>query len=157
MRAPIRAISPHSIIRPEGQPPAAHTIEITAKGSENSVCENITSSLNIFSLCPAILKAFRITIAILQSVHADHVHMQDILRWSAGTGKPISYSLSEKDGVRVQSRARLRGQGIDHTSAPSRANVLSNAARRPSISSSIITRGGWKANTFRPTPFFPTK
>ena len=33
----------------DGHPPAAHTMDMIANGSEKSVCENMTSSLNIFS------------------------------------------------------------------------------------------------------------
>ncbi|MNE80642.1 hypothetical protein D3C80_1772310 [compost metagenome] len=65
LRAPIRAIRPHTIIFPEGHPPAAQTIEMTANGREKSVWENITSSLNIFSLRAVVLKAFIITIVFV--------------------------------------------------------------------------------------------
>ncbi|MNW54848.1 hypothetical protein D3C74_324710 [compost metagenome] len=55
-RAPIRAISPHSITRHDGNPSAAQIIEMIAKGSENNVCENITNSLYNRILVP-ILRA----------------------------------------------------------------------------------------------------
>ncbi|MNV79061.1 hypothetical protein D3C71_1725950 [compost metagenome] len=54
---------------PDGQPPAAQTIEMMAKGKENSVWENITSSLNIFSLSAVVLKAFNITISFFLHLH----------------------------------------------------------------------------------------